>query len=273
MLGELTYRNLDDDPDFAGMNTSTEVLARAVADRLAERVRPASWATGARRRGSWSRCTSRTSPGRATSGRCEDRARRRPAASTTPPSRAGATSTTAGCAEGLAARCVEHPVADAARVPGRLAAVPDDGLVLVDGLIAARTGVLAEASRLGAARAPAAAASRRRAARRSAAAAGGRRHQRVDPRLAVREYALDPDLVQVAEPGVDPAPLAPGADGGRLLCVGAVTPARATTSWSRRSAGSATCVAVHRRRQLTDDRAGAPRPARPGRRRSASPGR
>ena len=33
----LNYRNLDDEPEFAGSNTSTEVLARWVADRLAER--------------------------------------------------------------------------------------------------------------------------------------------------------------------------------------------------------------------------------------------
>ena len=38
VLADLTYRNLDDDPDFAGVNTSTETLARVVADRLAERV-------------------------------------------------------------------------------------------------------------------------------------------------------------------------------------------------------------------------------------------
>ena len=38
VLGELTYRNLDEDAAFAGMNTSTEALARVVADRLAERV-------------------------------------------------------------------------------------------------------------------------------------------------------------------------------------------------------------------------------------------
>jgi 6-pyruvoyl-tetrahydropterin synthase len=38
ILGELNYRNLDDEPDFAGMNTSTEALARVIADRLAERV-------------------------------------------------------------------------------------------------------------------------------------------------------------------------------------------------------------------------------------------
>src|SRR5436305_14153855 len=39
VLAELTYRNLDDEPAFAGMNTSTEALARVVADRLAERAR------------------------------------------------------------------------------------------------------------------------------------------------------------------------------------------------------------------------------------------
>ena len=39
VVADLTYRNLDDDPDFAGVNTSTETLARVIADRLAERVR------------------------------------------------------------------------------------------------------------------------------------------------------------------------------------------------------------------------------------------
>jgi 6-pyruvoyl-tetrahydropterin synthase len=38
VVAELTYRNLDDEPAFVGMNTSTEALARVVADRLAERV-------------------------------------------------------------------------------------------------------------------------------------------------------------------------------------------------------------------------------------------
>jgi 6-pyruvoyl-tetrahydropterin synthase len=38
VLGELSYRNLDDEPEFAGVNTSTEVLAKVVADRLAARV-------------------------------------------------------------------------------------------------------------------------------------------------------------------------------------------------------------------------------------------
>jgi 6-pyruvoyl-tetrahydropterin synthase len=39
LVGELTYRNLDEEPAFAGTNTTTEVLARHLADRLAERVR------------------------------------------------------------------------------------------------------------------------------------------------------------------------------------------------------------------------------------------
>jgi 6-pyruvoyl-tetrahydropterin synthase len=38
VLAELNYSNLDDEPAFAGVNTSTEALARVVADRLADRV-------------------------------------------------------------------------------------------------------------------------------------------------------------------------------------------------------------------------------------------
>ncbi len=48
VLGDLAYRNLDDEPDFAGMNTTTEVLARVVAERLAARVRDGSMGEGAR---------------------------------------------------------------------------------------------------------------------------------------------------------------------------------------------------------------------------------
>jgi 6-pyruvoyl-tetrahydropterin synthase len=39
VVAALSYRNLDDHPEFVGVNTTTEVLARHVADRLAERVR------------------------------------------------------------------------------------------------------------------------------------------------------------------------------------------------------------------------------------------
>src|SRR5688572_22861778 len=39
VVAELTYRNLDDEPAFADTNTTTEVLARHVADLLAGRIR------------------------------------------------------------------------------------------------------------------------------------------------------------------------------------------------------------------------------------------
>jgi len=48
VLGELGYRNLDDEPELAGMNTTTEALARVVADRLAERARAGDLGDGAR---------------------------------------------------------------------------------------------------------------------------------------------------------------------------------------------------------------------------------
>jgi len=48
VVGELSYRNLDDEPAFAGVNTSTEYLARVVADRLAERVHAGDLGDGAR---------------------------------------------------------------------------------------------------------------------------------------------------------------------------------------------------------------------------------
>src|SRR5919205_3704028 len=39
VLAGLNYRNLDDEPDFAGVNTTTEVLAKVIADRLADRAK------------------------------------------------------------------------------------------------------------------------------------------------------------------------------------------------------------------------------------------
>ena len=38
VVAELSYRNLDDDPSLAGVNTTTETLAKVVADRLADRI-------------------------------------------------------------------------------------------------------------------------------------------------------------------------------------------------------------------------------------------
>lgn len=48
ILAALNYRNLDDEPAFAGMNTSTEVLAKVVADRIAEKVHAGALGEGAR---------------------------------------------------------------------------------------------------------------------------------------------------------------------------------------------------------------------------------
>jgi 6-pyruvoyl-tetrahydropterin synthase len=48
VVADLGYRNLDDDPNLAGMNTTTEALARFVADRLAERARAGALGDGAR---------------------------------------------------------------------------------------------------------------------------------------------------------------------------------------------------------------------------------
>lgn len=48
VVGELSYRNLDDEPAFAGVNTSTEALAQVIADRLADRVHAGALGAGAR---------------------------------------------------------------------------------------------------------------------------------------------------------------------------------------------------------------------------------
>jgi 6-pyruvoyl-tetrahydropterin synthase len=48
VVGELHLRNLDDDPAFTGINTTTEALARVIADRLAERVQAGQLGEGAR---------------------------------------------------------------------------------------------------------------------------------------------------------------------------------------------------------------------------------
>jgi 6-pyruvoyl-tetrahydropterin synthase len=48
VLADLNYRNLDDEPAFAGINTSTEFLARTIADRLADKVHAGALGEGAR---------------------------------------------------------------------------------------------------------------------------------------------------------------------------------------------------------------------------------
>jgi hypothetical protein len=47
VVGELTYRNLDDEVELEGMNTTTEALARVIADRLADRARAGALGDGA----------------------------------------------------------------------------------------------------------------------------------------------------------------------------------------------------------------------------------
>jgi 6-pyruvoyl-tetrahydropterin synthase len=48
VVSELNYRNLDAVPTLAGMNTTTEALARLIADRLADRARNGSLGEAAR---------------------------------------------------------------------------------------------------------------------------------------------------------------------------------------------------------------------------------
>ena len=48
VVGALSHRNLDDEPDLAGVNTTTEALAEVVADRLVERARSGALGEGAR---------------------------------------------------------------------------------------------------------------------------------------------------------------------------------------------------------------------------------
>jgi 6-pyruvoyl-tetrahydropterin synthase len=48
VVGGLSYRNLDDEEQFVGMNTTTERLARYVADRLADRIGAGALGDGAR---------------------------------------------------------------------------------------------------------------------------------------------------------------------------------------------------------------------------------
>jgi len=47
VVSELSYRNLDEEAAFAGVNTSTEALAKVIADRLAERVQAGALGSGA----------------------------------------------------------------------------------------------------------------------------------------------------------------------------------------------------------------------------------
>ena len=257
VVGELSYRNLDDEPAFGGTNTSTEVLARAIADRVGERVRAgnlggaAGQVTGARRHAP--RVARRLGelrvrplrevhvivpdgiddPGRPSGGNAYDRHVLDELRS-----------------EGW--RVHEHPVAGSWPRPdtGALAALgavvaglPRDAVLLVDGLVAccADSVLVPEADRLhlvvlvhmplGPTHPEAAAGE----GRVLAAASGVVTTSDWTRQLLLETYGLDPPAVHVARPGVDEAPLSPGTpSGGELLCVAAMTPTRGTpNSWPR----------------------------------------
>ncbi|CAM5529010.1 MULTISPECIES: 6-pyruvoyl trahydropterin synthase family protein [Streptomyces] len=48
VVGALNYRNLDDEEQFQQINTSTEYLAKVIADRLVERIQAGALGEGAR---------------------------------------------------------------------------------------------------------------------------------------------------------------------------------------------------------------------------------
>jgi 6-pyruvoyl-tetrahydropterin synthase len=48
VISALSYRNLDDKPEFASLNATTEKLARVMADRLAARVNAGAFREAAR---------------------------------------------------------------------------------------------------------------------------------------------------------------------------------------------------------------------------------
>src|SRR5438093_7887835 len=48
VLADLTYHNLDDEPAFAGRNTTTEFLGRVVFDRIVEAIRRGDLGEGGR---------------------------------------------------------------------------------------------------------------------------------------------------------------------------------------------------------------------------------
>jgi len=134
----------------------------------------------------------------------------------------------------------QRDAAARATLTGVLAGITDDAVVLIDSLIASAVPevLVPEAGRLrlvalvhaplGAGRPgdEAAQAGTREGTALSAAVAVIAT-SRWTRRWLLHQYAIQPDRVHVAEPGVDAADLAPGtAAGGELLCVGAVTPGK-----------------------------------------------
>ena len=249
VVAELSYSNLDDEPAFAGVNTTTEALAQVIADRLADRVHAGALGDTARR-ARWAarhpaRVTRRLGELRAAAVRAvhvvvpdgiDDPAR---------PS-GGNTYDRHLCRElhSLGWSVQEHAIPgfwtrrpDAtsfAALQRGLERIPDDAVVLLDGLIASTAPEVLEPQ-----------AHRLRLVVLVHMPLG---HRTADDSVRVRErtvfaaageivatsawarrrlmelYDLPADRVHVAEPGADRAELAGGtAAGGALLCVAAVT--------------------------------------------------
>ena len=253
VLAELTYRNLDDEPAFAGTNTTTEVLARHVADLLAERIRGGALGGGRRRhraRRDAARVARRLGELRAgavTAARVvhvvvpqgiDDPLR--PSGGNTYDRRlcqalgSGGWSVSVGEVAGAwpwAGESGRNALAEA------LCALPAGSTVLVDGLVAStlpevvapaccrlRLVVLMhmplgiDAERPEALRAECEVLS---AASAVVTTSGWARD------WVLASYGLDPGRVHVAHPGVDISTTATGTRrGGALLCVGAVTPGK-----------------------------------------------
>ena len=267
MVGELTYRNLDDEPSLAGHNTTTEVLARVVADRLCDRIHAGALGEGARgdhgRRGHPARVPRRVGELRAgavsTGAWCTSSC---PRGSTTRPRPSGGNvydrrlvrgADPVGVAGAGAPGHRHRPVPDQV-----LGCLPDDAVVLVDGLVASAgprrcsrrpSGcgwscccTCRSASATPSARCP--------RARVLAAATAVVTTSEWSRRWVLEHYALRADGCTWPSPGVDPADLAAGSEpGGELLCVAAVT----ARQGPRRAAGGARrgrrpAVAAHLRR-------------------------
>ena len=267
---ELTYRNLDDEPAFAGMNTTTEVLAQVIADRLADRVHAGALgegARGARRAGrDAARVTRRLGELRAatvTNGALSSS----PTASTTPARPSGGNVYDRRVCRGLtrsAGRCASTRCPAPGRTPTRRrwppstassAQIPDGAVVLLDGLVASAAPevLVPHARRLrlvvlvhmplghrpGSGEADAV--RDRERAVLSAATAVVTTSAWTRRRLA-ELYGLPAGAIHVAAPASTPPPRAAGPQpAAALLCVAAVTSTRATTCWSTRWRRSLTC--------------------------------
>ena len=251
VLADFNYRNLDEEPAFAGMNTSTEALARVIADRLAERAQEG--ALGDAR------------PGTGHAGRDAARVARgigRIRASTVtavhvvvpdgiddPAMPSGGNAYDRRICHGLAeigwpvhvhAVPGSWPRPDAAAyaaLAGVVQDLPEGALTVLDGLVASTAPkvLVPHANRLRLVplvhmplgQDTADGDARMREGAVLSAAASVVTTSAWSRRRLLELYSLPGDLVHVAEPGVDAAPLSPGtATGGGLLCVAAVIPGK-----------------------------------------------